>query len=222
MVPDLPARLQARREELAGRFMIVRKAQRIDIECVARGYIAGSAWAEYRESGTLAGERLPHGLRESQKLYAPLFTPATKEDTGHDRNITFKEMRNKVGKELAEDLRQTSLDLYASAAELAEKRGLILADTKFEFGLVDGKLILIDEVLTPDSSRYWDAAGYQVGTTPESFDKQYVRDWLTASGWDRSSPPPELPADVVTRTRDLYLTAYERLTLRPFFIKERQ
>jgi phosphoribosylaminoimidazole-succinocarboxamide synthase len=222
MVPDLPARLQARREELAGRFMIVRKAQRIDIECVVRGYIAGSAWAEYRESGTLAGERLPHGLRESQKLYAPLFTPATKEDTGHDRNITFKEMRNKVGKELAEDLRQTSLDLYAMAAELAEKRGLILADTKFEFGLVDGKLILIDEVLTPDSSRYWDAARYQVGTTPESFDKQYVRDWLTASGWDRSSAPPELPPDVVARTRDLYLTAYERLTLRPFFIKERQ
>ena len=199
--------------ELDGRCMIVKRAQRIDFECVVRGYLAGSAWAEYRKAGTMAGEPLPEGLRESDRLPEPIFTPATKADTGHDENVTYDRMRADTGDELAERLRDTSLRLYAAATEHAERQGLILADTKFEFGLVDDRLVLIDEALTPDSSRYWDAATWKPGTTPESFDKQFVRDWLTdSSGWDRSSLPPELPDDVVEQTRQRYLTAFERLT----------
>jgi phosphoribosylaminoimidazole-succinocarboxamide synthase len=217
MVPDLPERLRERSTDLAGRFMIVRRAQRIDIECVVRGYLAGSAWEEYRKQGTLAGEKLPEGLEQSQKLPQPIFSPATKADTGHDQNITFKRMRKEVGASLAEELRARSLELYKFGAEFAEQRGLILADTKFEFGQVDGKVILIDEVLTPDSSRYWDAAAYQVGGSPESFDKQFVRDWLSQSGWDRSSRPPDLPDDIVQQTRERYLTAYQRLVGKPLF-----
>jgi phosphoribosylaminoimidazole-succinocarboxamide synthase len=195
-----------------GRSMVVRRAGRIDFECVVRGYLAGSAWAEYRQSGTMAGEPLPPGLRESERLPEPLFTPATKADTGHDENITFGRMRSALGADLAERVRAASLRLYAFGRDHAEGRGLILADTKFEFGLVDDRLILIDEALTPDSSRYWDAATYQVGAAPDSFDKQFVRDWLSRSGWDRNSPPPELPAEIVEQTRQRYLTAYQRLT----------
>jgi phosphoribosylaminoimidazole-succinocarboxamide synthase len=217
MVPDLPAELRDRREDLAGRFMIVRKAKRIDIECVVRGYLAGSAWSEYKESGTLAGEKLPAGLRESEKLAEPLFSPATKAQSGHDQNITFTQVKRRVTAKLAERLRDASLALYNHAAELALKRGLILADTKFEFGLVGDDLILIDELLTPDSSRYWDAVRYQVGSAPPSYDKQFVRDWLTQSGWDKSSDPPRLPEPVVEQTRERYLAAYERLTGKPFF-----
>lgn len=198
-----------------GRSMIVRRARRIDFECVVRGYLAGSAWAEYRQKGTMAGEPLPPGLRESEELPEPLFTPATKAETGHDENVTFDFMQDRVGQQLAEALRESSLRLYSFAAEEARRRGLILADTKFEYGLVDGRLVLIDEALTPDSSRYWDAATYRVGTAPESFDKQFVRDWLTRSGWDRESPPPSLPDDIVEQTRQRYLTAYERLVGRP-------
>ena len=222
MVPDLPEHLRPQHEELSGRFMIVRKAKRIDIECVVRGYLAGSAWAEYRKTGTLAGEKLPEGLQQSQKLPEPIFSPATKEESGHDENITFDRMKKEVGEQLAEELRRRSLDLYTFGADFAEKRGLILADTKFEFGELDGRVILIDEALTPDSSRYWDAAAYRVGTSPESFDKQFVRDWLEDSGWDKESAPPELPPDIVAQTRDRYLTAYQRLTGRPLFApKER-
>ena len=199
--------------DVEGRCMVVKRAERIDFECVVRGYLAGSAWAEYRESGTMAGEPLPAGLREGEKLPEPVFTPATKADVGHDENITFDRMRSEVGAELADRLKDASLRLYDVAATHAGKQGLILADTKFEFGLIDGELVLIDEALTPDSSRYWDAETYEVGTSPESFDKQFVRDWLTnRSGWDRDSLPPPLPDDVVEQTRQRYLTAFERLT----------
>ncbi len=217
MVPDLPEGLSEDREQLSGRFMIVRRAERIDIECVVRGYLAGSAWSEYREAGTAAGEALPAGIRESERLAQPIFTPATKADTGHDQNISFQTMREQVGEEAAEELRAASLHLYSFAAEAAERRGLLLADTKFEFGRIDGRLVLIDEALTPDSSRYWDAARYQVGAAPESFDKQFVRDWLTGSGWNREGVPPQLPADVVAQTRERYLTAYLRLVGKPLF-----
>jgi phosphoribosylaminoimidazole-succinocarboxamide synthase len=204
--------------ELDGRAMVVRRAERIDFECVVRGYLAGSAWAEYRREGTMAGEALPAGLRESERLPEPIFTPATKADAGHDENVTFERLGSDVGGDLAERLRDASLRLYAEAAAHAERQGLILADTKFEFGLIGDRLILIDEVLTPDSSRYWDAASWEVGRTPESFDKQFVRDWLAGeSGWDRDSTPPPLPDEVVEQTRQRYLTAYERLTGRPLF-----
>ena len=217
MVPDLPAVLRAHREDLAGRFMIVRKAKRIDFECVVRGYLAGSAWKEYDASHTLAGEPMPMGLRQSEKLATPIFSPATKSETGHDENITFDVMKKELGDELAAKLRDASLELYKYAAEFSLRRGLILADTKFEFGLVDGQPILIDEVLTPDSSRYWDATTYLVGTSPESYDKQFVRDWLEHSGWDKNSDPPRLPEDVVSQTRLRYLTAYQRLVGKPLF-----
>jgi len=204
--------------DVEGRCMVVKRAERINFECVVRGYLAGSAWAEYRRSGTVAGEPLPEGLRESEKLPEPVFTPATKADAGHDENITFDRVRSEVGGELADRLKDASLRLYDVAARHAGQQGLILADTKFEFGLIDGELVLIDEALTPDSSRYWDAEAYEVGTSPESFDKQFVRDWLTnRSGWDRDSLPPPLPDDVVEQTRQRYLTAFERLTGRSLF-----
>ncbi len=217
MIPDLPAVLKNFREELAGRFMIVRKAKRIDFECVVRGYLAGSAWKEYSESQTLAGEKMPPGLRQSEKLAYPIFSPATKADTGHDENITFAQMQKEIGEQLAGKLRDASLELYKYASDFAARRGLILADTKFEFGTIGDELILIDEALTPDSSRYWDAASYVVGTSPESYDKQFVRDWLSHSGWDKESEPPSLPPDVVSQTRVRYLTAYQKLVGKPLF-----
>jgi phosphoribosylaminoimidazole-succinocarboxamide synthase len=217
MVPDLPAVLKNFREELAGRFMIVRKAKRIDFECVVRGYLAGSAWKEYEESQTLAGEKMPPGLQQSEQLAYPIFSPATKAETGHDENITFEHMQKELGDELATKLRDASLELYKYASEFAARRGLILADTKFEFGTIDDEVILIDEVLTPDSSRYWDAATYRVGTSPDSYDKQFVRDWLTRSGWDKESDPPKLPDDVIAQTRLRYLTAYQRIVGKPLF-----
>ncbi len=220
MVPDLPGALKHRRDELAGRFMVVRKAKRIDFECVVRGYLAGSAWAEYKENGTVAGEPLRKGLVESQKLSEPIFTPATKAESGHDENVSFKVMAKEIGEELAGQVRDASLALYVFAAEAAEQKGLILADTKFEFGMTGGRLILIDEALTPDSSRFWDQARWQPGSAPPSYDKQFVRDWLTASGWNRQPPAPELPAEVVERTRELYLIAYKQMTTRDLFYKE--
>lgn len=217
MVPDLPVALKEHRDRLAGRFMIVRKAKRIDFECVVRGYLAGSAWKEYEASHTLAGEEMPPGLRQSEKLAYPTFSPATKAETGHDENITFATLKKEIGDDLATRLRDASLELYKFASDLALRRGLILADTKFEFGLIDDDLILIDEALTPDSSRYWDGATYMVGTSPESYDKQFVRDWLTSSGWDKESDPPALPPEVVMQTRERYLTAYHRLVGKPLF-----
>jgi phosphoribosylaminoimidazole-succinocarboxamide synthase len=216
-VPDLPPALKDHRDELSGRFMIVRKAKRIDFECVVRGYLAGSAWKEYQDSHTMAGESMPPGLRQSERLAYPVFSPATKAETGHDENISFAQLKKELGDELATKLRDASLELYKFASELSLRRGLILADTKFEFGLLGDQLILIDEVLTPDSSRYWESATYQVGVSPDSYDKQFVRDWLTGSGWDKESDPPNLPTEIVAQTRGRYLTAYQRLVGKPLF-----
>jgi phosphoribosylaminoimidazole-succinocarboxamide synthase len=199
--------------ELAGRTTLVRKAAVVPIECVVRGYLAGSGWKEYQKSGTVCGVPLPKGLRQSEQLPEPIFTPATKEEKGHDINISFEQMVSIVGREVAETLRQRSLDVYRRAAEYTRDRGIILADTKFEWGHVpEGELILIDEVLTPDSSRFWPADEYRVGVSPPSFDKQIVRDWLETTTWDKNSPPPELPAEVVEKTRRKYREVYQRLT----------
>jgi phosphoribosylaminoimidazole-succinocarboxamide synthase len=221
MVPDLPAELRDRAEELRERFMIVRQAQRIDVECVVRGYMAGSGWIEYERAGTVCGIPLPAGLRQAEKLPQPIFTPATKAVAGHDENISFDELASRVGADVATRLRDASLELYRHAAELVEPRGLILADTKFEFGWIEGRLTLIDELLTPDSSRYWDRARHRLGTSPRSYDKQFVRDWLLQSGWDRESDPPPLPDDIVEQTRQRYLDAYELVTGRPLHSRER-
>jgi phosphoribosylaminoimidazole-succinocarboxamide synthase len=210
---DMGEPFAARADVLAGRTMLVRKADVVPFECVVRGYLAGSGWAEYRQTGAVCGVPLPPGLRESEKLPEPIFTPATKAESGHDQNVPFAVMAEQVGAALADDLRQRSLAVYRRAAEHAASRGIVLADTKFEWGrLPDGTVLLIDEVLTPDSSRFWPADQYRVGSRPPSFDKQYVRDWLEASGWDKHSPPPPLPADVVARTAAKYQEAYERLT----------
>jgi phosphoribosylaminoimidazole-succinocarboxamide synthase len=199
--------------ELTGRSCLVRKTAVVPIECVARGYLAGSGWKEYQQSRTVCGIPLPSGLRQSSPLPEPIFTPATKEESGHDQNIPFEEMARRVGTPLAEDLRRRTLDVYRRASEHARGHGILLADTKLEWGQTPaGDILLIDEVLTPDSSRFWPADGYREGTSPPSFDKQFVRDWLEASGWDKNSPPPELPADVVQRTREKYLEAYRLLT----------
>jgi len=196
--------------------MLVRKAEVVPIECVVRGYLAGSGWKEYRHHGTVCGIALPAGLQESQQLPEAIFTPATKEDAGHDVNISFDHMARITGRDVAEDLRRRSIALYRRAADYARTRGIIIADTKFEWGkLPDGEIILIDEVLTPDSSRFWPQSEYQPGGSPPSFDKQFVRDWLETTGWDKNSPPPELPADVVAGTWQKYLEVYERLTGRP-------
>jgi phosphoribosylaminoimidazole-succinocarboxamide synthase len=202
-----------RAADLAGRTCLVRKASVVPIECVVRGYLAGSGWKEYQQHGTVCGIALPRGLAQSARLPEPIFTPATKEESGHDLNISFEDMMDRVGRDLSLSLRQRSLDIYERAAEHAHSRGLILADTKFEWGLLpDGEIILIDEVLTPDSSRFWPADQYREGISPPSFDKQFVRDWLETTGWDKNSPPPELPEDVAERTAGKYREAYERLT----------
>jgi phosphoribosylaminoimidazole-succinocarboxamide synthase len=213
----LPAPVDAARPRLEGRTMVVERAERIDVECVARGYLAGSAWAEYRRSGTACGIRLPEGLQDSSKLDEPIFTPATKSDDGHDENISFERLVGIAGQDLAEQLRTATLRVYAAAEEYARTRGIIIADTKLEFGWVDGKLTIIDELLTPDSSRFWDAAQYAPGKSQPSFDKQFVRDWLTSAGWDREPPAPPLPQDVVEATAAKYREAFERITGRPLF-----
>jgi phosphoribosylaminoimidazole-succinocarboxamide synthase len=215
-VDDLPASFAEHREELAGRSMLVRRAEMIPIECVARGYLSGSGWKEYRASGTVCGIRLPDGLRESERLPEPIFTPATKAETGHDENISLERAGDIVGQGLARRLEELTLTLYERGASLAAERGVILADTKFEFGFIDGEIALCDEVMTPDSSRFWPADGYAAGGTQPSFDKQYVRDWLDASGWDHEPPPPELPPDVVGQTAGRYREAYQRVTGEPF------
>ena len=198
-------------ESLAGRSMLVTKAQRFDVECVVRGYLSGSGWKEYQRNRSVCGIRLPDGLTESAELPEPIFTPATKADTGHDENISFEEMCEIVPKKDAERLRSMSLDLYQRGRDYARDRGIVLADTKFEFGLIDGRITLIDEMLTPDSSRFWPADKYAAGGPQESFDKQFVRDYLDKSGWDHNPPGPELPADVVTRTIARYKEAHDRL-----------
>ena len=197
---------------LIGRSMVVRKTEVVPIECVVRGYLAGSGWKEYGRSKTVCGVALPDGLRECSQLPETLFTPATKAESGHDENISFERMMDLAGRELSEQLRDLSLQIYTQAADLARERGIILADTKFEFGLLDGQVLLIDEVLTPDSSRFWPQSEYTPGRGQPSFDKQYVRDWLSQSGWDKNSDPPELPPDVVERTTERYIEAFEILT----------
>ncbi len=199
---------------LAGRSQLVRRAERIDIECVVRGYLTGSGWREYQQGGAVCGIRLPVGLANGARLDPPIFTPATKEDSGHDQNISFDEAARRVGASVAVALRERSLAIYVEARAWAWERGLVLADTKFEFGTVDGRLTLIDEVLSPDSSRYWDRAEYEAGRLL-SFDKQVLRDWLDQSGWNHEPPAPALPEDVVRQTRDRYLEAMRRLTGTP-------
>ncbi len=199
-------------EELAGRAMVVRRAEVVPVECVVRGYLYGSSWREYRDGGGPATEHLPGGLLQADKLPEPIFTPATKAATGHDENITETETRELLGDHLYEDLRSRSMDIYMQAADYAASRGVILADTKFEFGFVDDNLLLVDEVLTPDSSRYWPVDGYQAGGDVPSFDKQFVREWLEAQPWDKTHPAPKLPAAVVDGTRARYVEAYERIT----------
>ena len=209
-----PAPFDAHAAWLEGRSMLVRRAERIDIECVVRGYLTGSGWKEYRASGTVCGISLPPGLKDGSRLDPAIFTPATKEDSGHDENISFERMCEIVGGETSEALRRRSIAIYEEARTHAWARGLVLADTKFEFGRVDGQLTLIDEVLSPDSSRYWDRDEYEAGRLL-SFDKQYVRDWLDQSGWNHEPPAPALPDDVVRRTSERYLEAMQRLTGSP-------
>lgn len=212
---DLPPEMD--RAALSGRAQIVRKTEVVPVECVARGYLVGSGWKEYRSSGTVCGIPLPQGLVEADRLPEPIFTPATKAETGHDENISFAAMTSAVGRDTAEELRRRTLAIYSRAAAYAQSKGIILADTKFEFGrLPSGEILLIDEVLTPDSSRFWPADQYAPGRSPPSFDKQFVRDWLESTTWDKNSPPPQLPADIISRTRDKYIEAYERLAEQPF------
>ena len=197
---------------LLGRSMIVRRAERLDVECIARGYLAGSAWAEYRETGRVCGMTMPAGMAESEAFPEPLFTPTTKAEVGHDQNMSAHQLVELVGQEVANAIRLRTLAIYKYAAQYAGERGIIIADTKLEFGIVDGEPIVIDELLTPDSSRFWPADQYKTGRSQPSFDKQFVRDWLTQLGWNREPPPPELPPDIVEKTSERYHEAYRRLT----------
>jgi phosphoribosylaminoimidazole-succinocarboxamide synthase len=198
--------------ELLGRVMVVRRAEMLPIECIVRGYLSGSAWAEYQRSQTMHGQALPAGLRQSERLPEPVFTPSTKATSGHDQNISFDAAVDLIGADLAEEARRISLAAYEQGAALAAARGIIIADTKFELGVIDGRLAICDEVLTPDSSRFWPADRWEPGGTPPAFDKQPLRDWLEGTGWGKTPPPPHLPPDVVKATRDRYVEAYERLT----------
>jgi phosphoribosylaminoimidazole-succinocarboxamide synthase len=211
-VEDLPPEVRGVEPTIHGRWLLVRRAERIDIECVVRGYIAGSAWSEYQRLGTVAGEPLPTDLVESQQLARPIFTPAIKAESGHDENISRADLAGLIGPERAQLLEQLSLRLYEAGAEHARSRGLILADTKFEFGMLDDEAILIDEALTPDSSRYWPADQYRPGGPQPSFDKQFLRDFLEASGWNKQPPPPRLPQHVIDGTAERYAEAFRRLT----------
>jgi len=202
----------AKHDELRGRSVIVKKCSVIPIECVARGYLVGSGLKEYNETGEVCGIKLEPGLKTASKLSKPIFTPATKEETGHDINISFERMAAQIGEDLASQLRDLTLSLYEQAADYARSRGIIIADTKFEFGLFEGRVIWIDEALTPDSSRFWPADQYVVGKNPPSYDKQFVRDWLETTGWNKQPPAPELPADVIERTREKYIDAFRVLT----------
>ncbi|MHB8513119.1 MAG: phosphoribosylaminoimidazolesuccinocarboxamide synthase [Actinomycetota bacterium] len=209
---DFPPEAKEHADALRGRAMLVRETKVVPIECVARGYISGSGWKEYKSNGTVCGIKLPAGLQESEKLPQPIFTPATKEETGHDENISFERACEIAGEKIMRQLREATLAIYSEAARFAESKGIIIADTKFEFGAFDDQTILIDEVLTPDSSRFWPADQYEPGSSPPSFDKQYVRDWLDRSGWDHNPPGPSLPDDVVANTRAKYVEAFEKIS----------
>ena len=213
LATDVPASLSAQFETapLEGRVMVTEKASVIPFECVVRGYLEGSGLREYQAAGEVCGIRLPDGLRQCDRLPRPIFTPATKAEEGHDENVAFERMVADLGRPIAEQLQQRSLDIYRDASEIAAQRGILIADTKFEFGWVDDEIVLIDEVLTPDSSRFWDAEHYQPGHAQPSFDKQFVREWLSSCDWDKASPPPVLPADVIEQTRRKYQEAFQRL-----------
>lgn len=210
----LPESLQSSefQEQILGRSMLVRKAERIPVECVVRGYISGSAWEEYRKKGTIQGIKFPSGIQESQKLDDPIFTPTTKEEEGHDLPLTSEQLKNKFGFPLSRDLEEKSISVYIHARDYALSRGIIIADTKFEFGLIDGRLHLIDELLTPDSSRFWFADKYQPGRPQPSLDKQPVRDWLISTGWNQKPPAPMLPAEIAHQTSERYRLAFQMLT----------
>jgi len=211
-VESFPDPLPKYRALLEKRSMLVKKTRVLPVECVVRGYLAGSGWKEYRQTGKIGGIRLKSGLKEADRLPAPIFTPATKEETGHDVNISFREMEKIVGKTLARKMKEISLRLYQKASLYALSKGIIIADTKFEFGLADNELILVDEIFTPDSSRFWPLASYSAGQSPPSLDKQFVRDYLESSGWDKNSPPPPLPPDIIEQTSKRYLEIYYLLT----------
>jgi phosphoribosylaminoimidazole-succinocarboxamide synthase len=211
-VSEFPDELKKHEDVLAGRSMLVKKAKVYPIECIVRGYISGSAWKSYQKDGTVCGIKLPSGMKESDKFDKPLFTPSTKAETGHDINISYGKMKELIGSEDAEKIKNLSLKIYKEGAKYALERGIIIADTKFEFGKIGDQIILVDEVLTPDSSRFWPADQYQPGKGQPSFDKQYVRDYLSGTGWDKNSSPPHLPDDVVVETQRKYQEAYERIT----------
>ena len=218
-VYDIDAPEGVSRDELNGRSIVVKKCEVVPVECVVRGYLAGSGWKEYQSDQSVCKIPLPSGLQNGSKLDEPLFTPATKAEEGHDENISFEEMANVVGEDTAQRLKQMSIDIYLKGAEYARSHGIIIADTKFEWGWYDGELILIDEVLTPDSSRFWPEDSYKPGGEQFSFDKQFVRNYLSETSWDKNSPPPELPDDIVAMTREKYIEAFERLTGAAFFWK---
>jgi phosphoribosylaminoimidazole-succinocarboxamide synthase len=211
-VDDYPDPLLRFRDQLEGRSMLVQRAQMLEVECVARGYLSGSGWKEYQKSGTVCGIRLPGGLKESDKLPEPIFTPSTKAQTGHDENLPFERVASMVGADLAARLRRLTLDIYGKAAAYAASRGVIIADTKFEFGFADGELVLADEVLTPDSSRFWPSETYRPGGPQPSYDKQYVRDYLESIRWNKQPPAPALPPEVAAGTSERYREAYRALT----------
>jgi phosphoribosylaminoimidazole-succinocarboxamide synthase len=209
---DFPGALQPFIDQLDGRSMLVRRAEMFPVECVVRGYLSGSGWKDYQQTGAVCGIKLPSGLRESDRLSEPIFTPAAKNNVGHDENISFAQMVDTIGQKAAEDLRNFTFTIYEKASQHAAGKGLILADTKFEFGIIDGRIILADEVLTPDSSRYWPAESWNPGGAQPSFDKQYVRDYLESIHWNKQAPAPALPDEVVTRTREKYLEAFHLIT----------
>ncbi|MDR3232075.1 MAG: phosphoribosylaminoimidazolesuccinocarboxamide synthase [Planctomycetaceae bacterium] len=211
-VNEMPLPAGVDKAVFAGRSTLGKKCKIFPVECIVRGYLSGSGWKEYQNSGTVCGIKLPDGLRESDKLPEPIFTPSTKAETGHDENVSFEQAADIVGKDAAEALRKKSLDVFRQGADYALKRGIIIADTKFEFGCLENEILLADEVLTPDSSRFWSAGTYEPGRSQPSLDKQFVRDYLTASGWNKNSPPPELPPDTAAKTRDKYLEALQILT----------
>lgn len=211
-VTKYPAGLSKYVEELQGRSMLVKKVRMVPAECIVRGYLEGSGLKEYRKTGAICGVRLPEGMEQAQKLPQPIFTPSTKAEEGHDENVTVEELAKRIGADMAKKLEEVSIALYNKASRHAESCGLILADTKFEFGIVDGELVVADEVFTPDSSRFWDAADYKPGRAQKSFDKQYLRDYLEQIGWNKQPPAPELPEDVIRKTEQKYLEAYQRIT----------
>lgn len=215
-VKDFPEEIREYEESLAGRSMLVKKVDVFPIECIVRGYISGSAWRSYKKDGTVCGIKLPGGMKESEKFDEPLFTPSTKAEEGHDINISFEKMKDIIGEENAEKLRELSLKLYNEGAEYARKNGIIIADTKFEFGKIEDQIVVADEVLTPDSSRFWPAEEYKPGRSQSSFDKQYVRDYLEVTDWDKNSDPPHLPDEVIKGTEKRYKEAYEKITGKKF------